>query len=838
MAIDLEEMRAKLRLDAAGFDAGMAAAQASLGTFRERLATTGEHLQAFGQKLTKIGQGFATKLTLPLVAGGVAAVNWASDFKESSSAVATVFGKAAKDVSGYSGSVAKSLGLSRGEALQAATTFGAMGKQIGLTGKDLSSFSNDSLQAGADLASFYNAPVPEALAAIQSGLQGEAEPLRRFGIFLSDDTLNQYALAKGIGKTTAEMTEQEKIQLRQQYIMEHLGAAQGDFARTSGGLANQLRIVKAQFKDAAAQLGVIMLPLVLKAVQHFSSLIERFNKLSPATKKWVLIAAGIAAAIGPVLLVLGHLATALGAIIAIAPAIGAAVSLMLGPFGLLILAVALLAVAWKKNWFDIRGKTKTALKAILGFLSPFIAKFMKATQSIRKGVAMIVDAFKTGGFKGALQALFGDAGQIILKGLGRILGLPARIIGQFLREVHTGFAPLDAILHNVGAMFQDVGLIIQAIFSGQWAKAFQSGWDLIKRYVTQFMLIGELLLGAFKAIPWGTIWGGLKAALAAVWNAFLGIDWGGVAAAVWNLLVAGFQAIPWDSIGSYILDLSATLLDKGKELFQGFRDGIDEKWKSFVSWLGGRGAAAVSAIGALGATLFDKGKSLLKGLYDGGLKEWGVIKLWIQGLPPLIVSTIGDVASTLYAKGQDLIRGLRNGIGDKWDGVREFFGGLSGKVIGFVGDLSGALYQAGKDLLQGLINGINDMIPGLQTAVDVVNGLINLIDRGHSPWPMMIDAGRDAMSGLVIGLRKGMYGLASTVGTVNGTMNTIGGSAPSSFSYAGMGAVSASGSVGAGGNHFTFGDININGANKGGRELANEIMEHVAREAGLRWGQT
>jgi hypothetical protein len=208
--------------------------------------------RALGRGLARGAQAGAVALGVAAVAAGamsVKAIQLASDADETGSAFKTVLGPAARGVQGDLDRLSKRFGIYGSDLQQAATGFATLGKQAGKSKKDLRGFSTDLVQAGLDLGSFYNASPEDAFAAIQSGLTGEAESLKRFNIFMSDAALNAFAAAEGIGKTTQEMTDQEKIALRQAFILANLGDAQGDLARTSQGLANQQRGIQGRSKE-------------------------------------------------------------------------------------------------------------------------------------------------------------------------------------------------------------------------------------------------------------------------------------------------------------------------------------------------------------------------------------------------------------------------------------------------------------------------------------------------------------------------------------------------------------------------------------------------------------
>ncbi|HXH77319.1 hypothetical protein [Nocardioides sp.] len=182
-----------------------------------------------------------TALSIALGATSVKAIGLASDANETASAFGTVLGPAAgrtqKDLDGLS----KRFGLYGADLQSAATGFATLGKMSGQQGKGLSEFSTGLVRAGLDLGSFYNARPEEVMGALQSGLTGEAEGLKRFNIFMSDAALNAFAVSKGLTQSTQDMSEQQKVALRHAFIMANLGDAQGDLTRTSEGFANQQR---------------------------------------------------------------------------------------------------------------------------------------------------------------------------------------------------------------------------------------------------------------------------------------------------------------------------------------------------------------------------------------------------------------------------------------------------------------------------------------------------------------------------------------------------------------------------------------------------------------------
>jgi hypothetical protein len=235
-------------------------------------------VDTFGDKMGKVGKAIGAALAAATVAAGamavkigVEAVKAASDLSETISKVGVLFGDTSKEIEKFASEAAGSLGQTKQQALDAAATFATFGKAAGLSGKDLSKFSIDFVKLSSDLASFNNTSPEQAINAIGSALRGEAEPLRAYGVLLDDASMRQKALELGIISTTKEaLTPQQKVLAAQALIFEQTSAAQGDFARTSDGLANKTRILTAQLENAKTTIGEALLPIVLELATLFS----------------------------------------------------------------------------------------------------------------------------------------------------------------------------------------------------------------------------------------------------------------------------------------------------------------------------------------------------------------------------------------------------------------------------------------------------------------------------------------------------------------------------------------------------------------------------------------
>jgi hypothetical protein len=251
------------------------------------LNTGSKDVQTFGDKIAKFGKVAAVAFAAAgavAVKFGIDAVKSASDLAETVAKTGEIFGDSASDIEAFAETSAKALGQTKQQALDAASTFAVFGKSAGLAGDDLVKFSTDFTGLASDLASFNNTSPEEAINAIGSALRGEAEPLRRYGVLLNDATLRQAALELGIVNTTKNaLTPQQKVLAAQAVIYQQTTTAQGDFARTSEGLANQQRILSAQLENVKTTIGTALLPIVLEITTFFATyLLPIVEKLGQA----------------------------------------------------------------------------------------------------------------------------------------------------------------------------------------------------------------------------------------------------------------------------------------------------------------------------------------------------------------------------------------------------------------------------------------------------------------------------------------------------------------------------------------------------------------------------
>ena len=271
-------------------------------------------LTRVGEDMEKIGRGMTMGVTLPIVAAGTAAIKMASDLDEARNKANVVFQDMAEDVRKFAQASADSLGMSESASLGYTSTFGAMLKNMGLAPELVADMSMELTKLVADYASFHNLSPGEAFEKIKAGLVGSAEPLLALGKNLRVSEVGAYAMANGIATSADSMTNAELALARYGLLLAQSADEMGDFERTSDGLANSTRTLKAQFENMMASFGEVALPVATEFMNALIPILKWFNELPPAVKQGIVYFLMFAAALGPIIMTVGRLMQVGGAL--------------------------------------------------------------------------------------------------------------------------------------------------------------------------------------------------------------------------------------------------------------------------------------------------------------------------------------------------------------------------------------------------------------------------------------------------------------------------------------------------------------------------------------------
>lgn len=265
------------------------ASSASIGSFFSRIKN-GFSSQ---RKLSSGFGGIASKLTKLVIGVNAAkgafnglksAMDYSSNLTEVQNVVDVGFGKYKSKIEDLAKTSIQDYGMSELTAKQIAGRFQAMGTAVGFSQKKMSGMSVELTKLSADMASFYNEDQEKVAKSLQSVFTGTTMPLRKYGIDLTQATLQEWAHKQGIDANIKSMSQAEKTMLRYQYVISQTGAAQGDFARTSNTWANQTRMLKQNFQQLGSTIGQIAINAFKPFVKAMNSTLVQLDKFAKSAR--------------------------------------------------------------------------------------------------------------------------------------------------------------------------------------------------------------------------------------------------------------------------------------------------------------------------------------------------------------------------------------------------------------------------------------------------------------------------------------------------------------------------------------------------------------------------
>lgn len=300
----------------------------------QQLKETGKELKEVGGKITSIGKDISTKVSAPIIAAFTYSSKVASDYEENLNKLSVAFGEYASEVRDFTDNAYADYGLSKVDASEVASSFGAMAKGIGMTNQQAGEMARTLTGLTADLASYFNTDVETAGTALEAIFTGNAQALKKFGVVLTSVNLQEYA--ETIGMTAKEyknLGSVEKTMLRYQYVLQQTSDAQGDFARTNDGMANATKTMQAVFKDLATVVGEQLLPIIVPVILKITEFVGKLANANPELIEMAVKIGLAAAAFGPLLVVIGNVISIIGSLVS-------AIGFIATPTGLIIVAIA------------------------------------------------------------------------------------------------------------------------------------------------------------------------------------------------------------------------------------------------------------------------------------------------------------------------------------------------------------------------------------------------------------------------------------------------------------------------------------------------------------------
>ena len=290
---------------------------ANLEGFDKAMKKAQKSLDKFSRQMKRTGQNLTRSVTLPILGLGIASIKVASDFEETQAKFSTVFSSIQGDAERTADTFKEAFGLSESAAKSLLADTGDLLVGFGFTEAGALKLSRQVNELAVDLASFTNfsGGAEGASLALTKALLGERESIKQLGIAITEADLKQYAADNGL--VWKELDRVAKAQLTFELASKQSFKAIGDFSRTSGSFANQLRVVRGDLMDLGVEIGTILLPLAQDLLAWVKDMINRFSLLDPHVKGQILLWAGLAAAVGPLLMIFGSMATGLSILIGV-----------------------------------------------------------------------------------------------------------------------------------------------------------------------------------------------------------------------------------------------------------------------------------------------------------------------------------------------------------------------------------------------------------------------------------------------------------------------------------------------------------------------------------------
>lgn len=502
-------------------------AQNAINQVNRQVSSVGETVKKASGMMRSAGTVMSAAVTAPALLIGNKLVNAASDLNETVSKTQAIFKTNSAEMIAWANTTTRTMGLSKRAALDYAASFAGALKNVGGLSEDEAARASRSLTGlASDLSSFFNVGQEDVAGALRSALTGEFEPMKRFNVVINESILKQKALAMGLIKGKEEMSAAAKQAATLALIMEQTADAQGDFARTADGAANKERTVAAEVENLSAQIGQNLLPYKLKLLEVVSQLIGWFGSLSPEMQKAAVIIGAVAAAAGPVLVVLGSLVpiiTGLGSVVgfvfsgAFLPVVG------------ILAAVAAAGYLVYQNWETIKAAAVALVATVRasfqtwmadneGVIAALVAAWNKLTnatsalwQSIQSALQPVIAALGEyleqllqpfGGVEGAMHKLGTIATQLATLYLNYLsaqleaLGVVLPILGQKLADVIRWITQKIAAVQNLAREIRD-GLVTAI----EWVQEKMSQLILIiARVVLKFLELKKNVTDTFNAL--------------------------------------------------------------------------------------------------------------------------------------------------------------------------------------------------------------------------------------------------------------------------------------------------------------------------------------------------
>ncbi|MDO4327131.1 MAG: hypothetical protein Q4E24_14045 [bacterium] len=565
----------------------------------------------------KAGAVLAAALSVKtLVSFGAQCIELGSDLAEVQNVVDVTFPQMSKQIDVFAKNAITQFGLSETMAKRYAGTFGAMAKAFGFSEKSAYTMSTALTGLAGDVASFYNISQDEAYIKLKSVFTGETESLKDLGVVMTQAALDNYALANGFGKTTAKMSEAEKVALRYKFVQEQLTLAAGDFSRTSDGWANQVRVLQLQFDSLKATIGQGLINALTPVIKVINTIIGKLMTLAAYFKAFTEVMFGKQ----------DNTETSMKA----------------------TANAAETAAAGMGKMADAAGKTKKTLGAT-GIDELNIIKSGSGSKDVGEASGGVPDIGGMGVYDTEIPVPDIDTSKV-------------EKAAERIKEVFKGLK--DFLTENRDAILAIIGGLVAGIMT---YFAVSNWGTIVKEFIKIFGVVKTEILGALSGISLPAL--GIAAVVAIIVAAIIDL-WNTSETfrdnmkQAWDLICAAVKSA-WSMIWNEGLKpLGAALADLGKTLYNFYEaSGLKKLFEivvTTVAWIASLlGSVLITAIAAVFTAVLQVVTGIIKAI------TWIVDKLaWVAENWTEIWTSIGDFFSNIWTKLKEIASNFMNAISD------------------------------------------------------------------------------------------------------------------------------------------------------------------------------
>lgn len=433
------------------FESNLQKAQEQMDAFDKKIgvsvASIGRAVEGVGKKMSILSAG--------LVVAGGKAFTMAADFQDAIGATDQIFNEASETVNNWANNLSSDFGIAKEEALKYSNLMGSMLINIGqLTEEQAAKQSAKLIELAGDLTAMYGGTTQDAVRALTGALKGNNTMLDNYGMAVNDALVKQKAFELGLSSGTGELSLQAKQAATLALIWEQTGAAQGQASREADTASGTMRALSVEIKNLSTEIGEVLLPIITPIVAKIRDFVAALRELDPKVLEMGVKIAGVVAAIGPFLIMLGK-------VLQILPLIKVAITALTGPVGLVVAAVSAAAVLIIKYWDEI----KTFFINVANSVTQAIAKMAGNIAGLLERVGLDKMASKLRSFQQTMENAF-----IVPKPKVDDLENSVNEFGDTVNGVNTNVSGLAGGLEGLGNQAAETANAFEKLVAGMTAR--------------------------------------------------------------------------------------------------------------------------------------------------------------------------------------------------------------------------------------------------------------------------------------------------------------------------------------------------------------------------------